>query len=202
MSKQSWNQPKRIVIPTVWRDGELQPLHGGKMPKLVEGALADIVVEATAFASPVEVSRFDIEGYVSILKSGDLLLAVMRPKGNPKYIPEAVRVGHAEPRPPERSELIPFTLEEDLILRLRGTKPAALDGCRCRLNTLGGKIVKSVNEAYTRLSEHYEKWRRSHSGNVFDTVYVLQQNRATSLDILRQTAAAEFEKKLIDRSKS
>jgi hypothetical protein len=40
MSKQVWNQPKRIVIRTVWRDGELRPLYGGKMPKLIEGSLA------------------------------------------------------------------------------------------------------------------------------------------------------------------
>src|SRR5436189_2317604 len=116
MSKQGWNQPKRIVIPTVWRDGELQPLYGGKMPKLRDGSLADISVETTAFADSAEVSRFDVEDYIPILKSGDCLLAVMRPKGAAKKIPEAVRVERAEPLLPERSELVPFTLEEDLML--------------------------------------------------------------------------------------
>jgi hypothetical protein len=200
MAKQSWDRPKRVVIPAVCRGGKLLPLYGGEMPAFVEGAVADIVVETVAFADAADISRFNIEEQIPIVTSGSRLLAVMRRRPGTASSRHAVAVGKADPLLPERSDLIPFTLEQDLVLHFRGTKHAELEDCDCRLDTLAGKTVKSVNEAYMRLSEHYEPHRRSHAGNVFDTVYVLRGDTAVSLNRLREAATADFEKKLFHRS--
>lgn len=170
------------------------------MPSFVEGAAADVIVETIAFANPAELSRFNIEEQFPLVKSGSRLLALMRRKAGVVSSTDAVAVAKADPLLPERADLIPFTLEEDLILHFRGTKHAVLEDCDCRLETIADKRVRSVNEAYMRLSEHYEPHRRSHAGNVFDTVYFLRGEAAVSLNRLREAATAEFEKKLFHRS--
>lgn len=91
-------------------------------------------------------------------------------------------------------------LEQDLVLRLRGTKLAELEECSCRLDTPTGELVSSVNQAYTRLSEHYESWRKAHTGNVFTKVYFLEENCVLPLDVLRQRATSKLEDKLFLRS--
>lgn len=92
-------------------------------------------------------------------------------------------------------------LEKPLRLTFRGTKKPVLEDCRCKLPSL--KItVRSLNEAYTKLSEKYEPHRRGHGGNVFQKVFYLPpgQHNWQPLDELRLAKQIAFQEKLFSRT--
>jgi hypothetical protein len=190
-------QAKRVVIPVRVQGGELRPFYGGDMPKLHEGSLLDLVGDEDAFVDRSEISRFDLEDTAILLSSGSQMFATMSIRGSR---PQALRNIPADPPLSGNNGFIQFQIDGDLVLRFRGTKLAELEECPCSLPSLNGQKVASVNDAYTKLSEHYEPWRRSHTGNVFEKVYCFEQDKAIQLDILRKHATAEFEKKLFHQS--
>jgi hypothetical protein len=194
------DQSRRVIVPVIVRHRQLHPFYGGAMPKFTEGAIIDLVVDVEFFENREDVKRFEVSERVKILSSGERLFAAMGLKDQLTRTPEAVR--NVKPRLPLPSgyAFIPFTLQRELFLHLRGTKSAELEECECRLDTRGNQIVSSVNQAYTRLSEHYEKWRKANTGNVFAKVYFLEGATAVPLDVLRKWATEEFEKKLFHRS--
>src|SRR5438132_7583590 len=188
-----YSQAKRVVIPVRVQGGELRPFYGGDMPKLHEGSILDLVGDENAFVDRSEISRFDLEGRTVLLRKGSRMFATMGTRGTRL---QALKNIPADPPLRANNGFIQFQLDGDLILHLRGTKLAELEECPCSLPTLNDRSVASVNDAYTKLSEHYEPWRRSHTGNVFEKVYCFEEGKAIQLDILRSHATAEFEKKL------
>jgi hypothetical protein len=166
---------------------------------LKEGALAELLVDDDSFVDPGDVERFNIKGRVMILPAGAQLFACMRLRDEFPSTPDLVQGIRTDPPLDARCGLIPFKLEADLFLLLRGTKAAELDRCACHLVTLG-IAAPSINRAYTLLSERYEKWREAHTGNVFSEVFFLEEGIGNPLDVLRQRATADFEKELFRRS--
>ena len=83
-------------------------------------------------------------------------------------------------------------LKEPLSMVLRGTKKSMLCSCKCQLPFLNIE-AESINHVYTLLSTHFEKSRRSHSGNVFQKIYYSNQNGWYPLDHLRKQCEAEEE---------
>jgi hypothetical protein len=195
-----WTKEQRIVVPVIVRGGGLQPFYGGDFPELKEGTMAELVLDKDAFANPDDLARFNVEDRVPILPAGTQLFACMRLRDDFSFTSDIVRGLNVDPPLDERSGLIPFTLEVDLVLHLRGTKPAELERCRCKLDTIPAKTAVSINNAYTLLSESYERWREAHTGNVFTEVYFLEDGVAKQLDVLRQRKTAEFEKELFRKS--
>ncbi len=191
---------KLIVVPLEMRGGALVPFYGGAMPKLREGTVVDMLVGKESFADPDEVNRFDMDAMVTILPQETILYALLNLRRLLKDVPPNSGVKSA-PSKRGDSYLVPFTIKEDLRLHLRGTKQAELKPCVCNLGPHGDSPTASVNEAYTRLSERYEKTRRSHTGNVFDKVFFTSPDgRECPLDDLRADATAELEKQLFHRS--
>ena len=193
------DEEKTLIIPARWMNGEWKPFYGGSMPKLNEGTLAEIIVPQAAFIDSSEIRRFSIEDEIVIQKAGSTLWAAMSPNfgmGGPKLgFPANVRTRPQDGL--EKVNLVGFLIEEDLLLRLRGTKKALLENCRCKLEELPPEVlVQSVNQAYTRLSERYEAKRTSHTGNVFDKVFCRDAGLLVPLDELRQQAVANLEKRL------
>lgn len=164
-----------VHIPVVWKDGQWVYVDGA-MPAFAEGAVGELRVRVNDMADGRDADRFSHEETVPFVEEGTLLLACMTLKGElPKEayeFPEDMRplksVGYSH-------YFIPFTLEEPLELRLRGTKPAQLMPCKCRIPALGPEVIAdSVNQAYTRISERFEPWRKSHTGDVFQRVYLAE----------------------------
>lgn len=92
-----------------------------------------------------------------------------------------------------KSHAVALTLDEEpLRLRLRGTKPATLQGVNCWIPSLRLN-ARSLNHAYRLVSERFEPNRISHSGNVFKLGYCKPGDRWISLDVLRESATARFE---------
>lgn len=177
-----------VHIPVVWKAGQWA-YPDGPVPKFKEGVVAELRVNVTNMFDWRDAKRFSHEETVPFIEQGRLLLACMtlkeeRPKEAYDF-PEDKRplddLGYSH-------YFIPFVLDEPLMLRLRGTKPAQLMPCQCHIPALGPDFTtESVNQAYTRLSETYEPWRKSHTGAVFQKVYLaeLQNGHLVSLGDLR-----------------
>ena len=58
--------------------------------------------------------------------------------------------------------------------------------------------LESLNHAFTKLSELYEPWRQSHTGNVYTRVLFQETNgKWYPLEVLRKAATARDEHALI-----
>lgn len=191
---------QRVVVPVTIRGGQIVPFYGGEMPKFREGAVMDLITEEAAFLDPSEMERFNMEDVRKILPTGTEMYAVIARRGQQFHkVAEKIDVF---PPPGGDTALIPFKLAEPLRLHLRGTRKAELMSCLCDLGIEGEEFPKSVNQAYSRLSEIYESWRRSHTGNVFTKVYfrLVGINAARPLEDLRIACEAEAEKSLFHQS--
>jgi hypothetical protein len=194
---------KRVVIPVVWREGRLEPFYGGELPKFRDGWVMDLVTEEDALENKGEINRFNIEHEVMILQKEATLYAVISMRlWDAKKMPAPPVVDlDTIPLIPAESILVPFIIKQDLKLHLRGTRPAELLPCRCEVGLKDINDPESVNQAYTRLSEYYEPWRRAHTGNVFDKVYFQDKpGVASPLRVLRDEKEAEAEKQLFHLS--
>jgi hypothetical protein len=176
------DEPSMVEIPVVVRNGKVEFLYG-VLPHLKEEINGSLFIPAYGFQNPKDVERFSQTETVEILPAKTTLRAPMK-----------LRLGSAALGDARDEEII---LEEPLRLKFRGTKKPVLKDCRCKLPSLK-TTVKSVNEAYTRLSEKYEPHRRSHGGNVFQKVLFLPQDQHLwqPLDELRLVKQIEFQKKL------
>jgi len=191
---------QRVVVPVTLRGGQLVPFYGGAMPKLREGAVMDLITEEAAFLDRSELERFNNESFPEILPTGTEMYAVIARRDQQFH--EVAEKIDASPSPGGDAVLIPFKLAAPLRLHLRGTRKAELMSCLCDLGIKGEEGPKSVNQAYSRLSEIYESWRRSHTGNVFTKVYFRLGgiNVARPLEDLRIGCEAEAEKSLFHQS--
>jgi len=53
-------------------------------------------------------------------------------------------------------------------------------------------VVDSLNYAFTRLSEQYEPWRKSHTGNIYDRILYQEKNEKWyPLDVLRNVVSVK-----------
>jgi hypothetical protein len=167
------DEPLMVEIPVVIKNGKVEFLHG-ELPRLREKTIGNLFIPDYGFQNPKDVERFLLIETIVILAAGTTLHAPMKDMGDKEII-----------------------LEEPLRLTFRGTKKPALKDCRCTLPSLRS-TARSVNEAYTRLSEKYEPRRRGHGGNVFRKVLYLPKGEHLwqPLDELRLEKQIEFQKKL------
>jgi hypothetical protein len=66
---------------------------------------------------------------------------------------------------------VSVSLKSSVSLRIRGDQEARLSDCVCTIPAIRNKKARSLNHAFTIISEYYETKRRSHSGNVFQRAY-------------------------------
>lgn len=90
------------------------------------------------------------------------------------------------------------TRDGGLWLLTEGPKAVGLQSTRIRLpETVSKKPVNSLNHAFTKLSETYEPWRISHTGNVYQRfLYKEKDNRWYPLEFLRSAALAKKEQEI------
>jgi hypothetical protein len=86
--------------------------------------------------------------------------------------------------------LAEVVLIEPLRIAIDGSQRTTLEACRCRISLLKTE-AKSLNHAFTLLSQRYETRRISHSGNVFRQGFTHLNGRWRSLDDLRFAKVAE-----------
>lgn len=104
----------------------------------------------------------------------------------------------ASPNNPDGA--VEVVLERTLRLTLRGDKKPTLEGCYCEIPYfahIDGKPdtrAYSLNHAFTRISEHFETSRISHTGNAFSKFFVFDGTCYQRLDALAELASAKQKK--------
>lgn len=183
---------KTLRIPVRLIDGHFQLFHGGAVPKIKVGAVADLVIESHYFEDPADVARMEVHKTIPILLKDTILMARLSKdccestKGlidDLKFFP---LLGYP-------IAFAPIQLKKNLDLTLVFGKSAHLNDCPCILPTINNLEARSVNHAFTLASRHYETLRRSNGGNVFLSVYYEDGKVWRPLKDLRFKHEAEFE---------
>lgn len=77
-----------------------------------------------------------------------------------------------------------MVLLEALSVLVDGSERTKLNDCHCRIILLDAE-ARSLNHAFTLLSQEFEVHRMSHAGNVFGQGFKCQKNRRLSPNDLR-----------------
>ena len=172
-------QEKTVLIPVRIRaDGRIEYFYGGDLPGILDGTVGDLVVPEWSLTDQREVSRLQQDHVVEILPTGSEVIFAIDGNKTPVKLRE-----HLKDAPiPEmnKSHAVALTLDEEpLRLRLRGTKPATLQGVNCWIPSLRLN-ARSLNHAYRLVSERFEPKQNLALGKRFQT-WLLQARRQMDL---------------------
>ncbi len=138
----------------------------GRLPELKDGTIGDLIVPADAFVDGRVAAQYNQERKAAFLPQGTRLMAQI----NPDKVPASHRDHLSTSLPGFPGAGVAFELMDDQMILLRETKNSALLPCKCWIPSLN-QDAKSINHAYTLISQEYEPHRISHTGNVFSKVY-------------------------------
>jgi hypothetical protein len=190
---------KTLRIPVRLMDGNFQLFHGGPLPKIKTGAIADLVIESHFFEDSADVNRLEVHKTITIWEKDTMLMARLSTNycEDTQGLIENIKM-HPEVGYP--IAFAPIRLKEDLVLNLVSGKPARLNDCLCSLPSINNLEAVSVNHAFTLASRHYETRRRSFGGNVFNCVYFQTNEVWQPLKDLRLKHELEFESEITRRN--
>jgi hypothetical protein len=191
---------KRVSLTVRIHSGGIELLGGEQLPAIKDGTIAELLVPAFAIKDERLLSHLSHRLDVEVLNAGTRLLAGLRPERTLPAISEAFRHDRLPMDFPAFAEMI---IQRPLRLYARGARRAMLQPCLCLIPALVagadgmGESAVSVNHAYTLLSTAFETQRRSHTGNVFQTVFFRAADRRGNrmwepLETLRRRMEAKF----------
>lgn len=190
---------KTLRIPVRLNNGHFQLFHGGTLPKIKVGAVADLVIESHYFEDPADVARMEVHKITTILPKDSILMARL----STDYCESTKGLSNDLKINPELGYPIafaPIQLRQNLDLTLVFGKSAHLNDCPCILPTISNLEASSINHAFTLASRHYETRRRSNGGNVFLSVYYEDGKVWRPLKDLRFKHEAIFETEIARRN--
>lgn len=175
---------KTVRIPVVFKEGVLRMLGGSEMPEFKEGSVGHLEMDEFSIIDTNLVRRLQAESDVEMLPAGEKIYFGV----SPNMVPDNLK--HRLLLPGELGVIsnywfVEVELNEPLMLHLRGTKTPQLSNCRCVIPSLRNLEATSMNHAFTLISTHYEKRRKSHSGNVFQRGHWRRGGRWFTFDQLR-----------------
>lgn len=190
---------KTLRIPVRLKDGHFHLFHGGALPKIKVGAVADLVIESHYFEDPADVARMEVSKTITMLPKGSLVMARLSVDycESTKSLVDDLKI---DPQLGYPIAFAPIQLKENLDLTLVFGKSAHLNDCPCILPSINNLEARSVNHAFTLASRHYETRRRSNGGNVFLSVYYEDGKVWRPLKDLRFKHEAEFETEIARRN--
>jgi hypothetical protein len=200
---------RTVRIPIKIIDGRVEFLYGGSILDFVkDGSCGDLIIPAFAVKDKEKLKSLNSEKRIELLPTDTRLFVSMKlperdcgDTAKKEYL-EHIRKTYGAPEFHDLEVFADFIIKESLKIHLRGTKDAVLEPCKCKIEFLHDE-ARSVNHAYTLLSTEFETQRISHTGNVFQKVYYLNENKSwVSLDELRRDCEAEWMKKVFFKDKS
>jgi hypothetical protein len=196
---------KTIRIPVRSEKDKLYCLYGGSVPALKDGAIGELIVLESAITDRYFVDLLQEETSTEMFAAQTSLFAQVKMSG--KLAPEVIKKAKYIPTPLSESGaagwFVEIILLDPLFLILRGTKPGELKDCQVKVPAIDGAVdseadARSINHAYTQISQLFETQRRSHTGNVFDKVFFLDgAGQIVPLDNRRKQLEADAEYSLI-----
>lgn len=207
--------PVRIPVKLV--NGKWEYLYGSDLP-LKDGAVGELLVEKTAISDERFVDMFQERTEHKILESGTPLLVALSlpPDGNLvdyslyDYLvpPNSVawsgsfydvlrsrtpHIAFVEVRVDGPTMWMRQNGYDDgvwLVVQGMQTK-AVLTSPIIVPRPVSEEPLDSLNQAFTRISEKYETWRKSHTGNIYERVFFQRPDgKWYPLDVLRDEAIA------------
>ena len=186
-----------LRIPVKLVDGQWEYFYGGSLP-INNGTIANLLVEKSNIQNDLEGKKFTDyltrKSEYKILDEGTPLLIALtidqktldndfekyfvkidyNQLGLPYYhitrSPQTKFVQVTIGKPTGRQlESHPLFNDGGLWLCLQGTQPKGVITSSIMVPSLGAnKLCDSLNHAFTCLSEKFEPWRKSHTGNIYD----------------------------------
>lgn len=170
---------KTVRIPIRVVGNQITYFYSGKPLHLQDGAIGDLVIDEDAVGPRLR-SLLQRESIATMFPAKTILWVNVQPDPDQPIAAEygelLQRLHDAKPLTP--GPFAPVYLQQPLCMLLRGTKLGELLPCSILAPWRGDAPeqpaeVRSLNQAYTRISELYERHRRSHTGNVFEKVHFL-----------------------------
>ena len=159
---------KTVRIPVIMTKNDLKFFYGGDLPAIKEGTIAELVVPEYSILDGFKLSMIKKDFIKPFLAKDTILMARLSERSVDESKQFLTRIKIFPPGVGLFSEIV---IDEDLKISFRGTKSPELLDCKCKIPALKNEQAKSVNHAFTLISEKFEKHRRSHTGNVFEQVY-------------------------------
>jgi hypothetical protein len=198
---------KTIKIPVTVKSGKIVYLHDGKRIALKDGLRGELLVTRADLLDGVLAERLTRSYPVTIAKAERECLIGVRPKAMADFRAGDLMAWRTdmfeECVQPDGVYLAPAVLTSDLVLEWRGSKTATLRGGSCRLSILDRDAV-SLNQAYTFASEAYEPHRKSHTGSVFQNVWLRtdEDGKFRLLDKYREAEEAIYVESVLKRTRT
>jgi hypothetical protein len=212
---------RRLRIPAQFIDGAWECRFGGQIP-VKPGTHAEIIVDRASVSDAAFLKTLEAKDLHKVLDEGAILLIGLTVKpGNPpqdklkhllrsyndlrmelgttildseySYDPYFVETRLAGPN--DRQAQLLRTRRGGLWLMTEGIEATGLASTTIKLpSEILADPVASVNHAYTKLSEIFETWRISHTGNIYKRVLYREQNgKWYPLEVLRNRALQKAE---------
>ena len=186
---------KNVLIPVKIVKGQPHFFYGGELPKLAEGTIGDLIVPSYSVIDKKKLTLLEREETKVFIPKPQTLMVQISPKEKDD---KKEGIKRLPLKPYKQRSFVAVNLEEDLKITLRSTKKGELEDCSCSIPSLPEAEPKSLNHAYTLISQHFETHRRSHSGNVFDKVFFFNKRELLNpLKELRGKFEYEYEQELI-----
>jgi hypothetical protein len=202
-----------LRIPVRYFDGLWEFEFGGPIP-VEHGTQAELIVSRSSVSDKRFLERMESKAYHKILDEGAYLLVglTVKPENQPpkelqdlllpyedlkkqlgarivdpdyRYDPFFIQIQLAGPTGRQVQQF--GTSLGGLWLVTEGINTSGLASTMVKLPTeVSDEPVRSLNHAYTKLSEIFETWRISHTGNIYQRILYRERNgRWYPLDVLR-----------------
>jgi hypothetical protein len=200
-----------------WRGGQLQLLDGGPI-KLKEGTTGELCVDPECFTDAGSLEALTTQRKVLLLPAGtELRVALTIRPDLPKTLHRFLLATAHDPPTTSISIQSRFVgirlLGPTAAQRLGKSRPGGLwlsfigkefsgvkSGTVDLPRTHGLQSVDSLNQAFTRLSEVFEPWRKAHTGNIYERIYYQERNnRWYPLNDLRDRSLATDTRPMVQK---
>jgi hypothetical protein len=208
---------KIIRVPVKLVDGQWELLYGGPV-RVKEGALGDLHVDRMFFTDKKFLKALTEKRTVPVLPQGaELRVALTIRPGLPQHLQALLLPIDKTPHDhttrlsvdarfvsihlggPTQAQRKKGATEGGLALWLEGMEPRYIESGVVNLQKATGlDPVESLNHAFTRLSEVFEPWRKSHTGSIYERMFYSESNnRWYPLRDLRDRALVVAERKVM-----
>jgi hypothetical protein len=207
---------KPIRVPVKWESGQWKAVLGG-IGSFKSGALAELLMDRACFADQKLANRWVEKRKIAVLQQGAELRVALtvaadleEPYKSRLLAPNATLYDHT-PRISVNTRFVaihligPTEAQQARNIESRGlwlgVQGMEVNRVESGLVELPGhpaeKPVDTLNQAFTRLSELFESWRTSHTGNIYDRIFYRESNdRWYPLDDLRDRGRGGADRKL------
>lgn len=222
MKKSTSGKLLRIPIRHVENQWECE--YGGIVP-VAPDAKGDLLINSRSIIDKSFLHRMTAKSSMKVLDQGTTLLAYVATKDKAKLTEEQktyliswkskkheIATEHIDnwnsgdlslvavfiEGPTDRQGRKFETIEGGLWLLTEGPRAVGLQSTQIRLPEIVSKDpVSSLNHAFTKLSETYEPWRISHTGNVYQRfLYKEKDDKWYPIEFLRNAALAKKEQEI------